>query len=182
MKAHEQDSIEKLKKKAELNRHAHSCLADRARCWRRAFEIVVAALTLGLSVMIVLLYREIFPGAEDTLLFGIALIPPLVLFVQALGSVLNWTEREAEHSLAIHIWGIWIRDADDPDKSPVLRERYQECMEKTPSIPNRKFLFYKIGLKRKIALAKMIDDLDEGSGDFLDQLDEIKKVCIWYKR
>ena len=196
-KTEAQKRLGKFKRKAEICRYAHSCLADDARWWRRCTNITVAVLTLALSTLVTIFYRakssdwEIFFGQEMFLVFGIGILPIFILFVQTISRIFNWAKREMDHELAVHIWGMWIRDADFFEKtanglmSEIDRERisgierkYIECMDKTPLIPGKKFLFYKIALKRRMTLAKKIDDAEGENGELLKRLDEIESECV----
>ena len=192
-----QKKLGKFKRKAENCRYAHSCLADNIRWWRCFTDIVVAVLTLALSVLVMIFYRtrssnwEMFSGWEDHLAFGIGVLPILILFVQTMGKIFNLAKKETAHDLAIHIWGIWIRDADffektaddpmseiDREKMSGIQRKYIECMDKTPLIPRKKFLFYKIALRRRMALAEKIDDAQGENGELLQRLDEIELKCV----
>lgn len=183
--------LAKLRRKAEICRYAHSCMMGNARWWRRMMDIVIAVLTLGLSAMAILFYRKMFPAFQEWLVFGIGIVPILILFAQSMGKILGWAKREADHTLAVHIWGMWIRDAGffmdmksdpmsemDREKISTLQKKYLECMEKTPSIPNRKFLLYKIAHRRRCALAAKIDAVEGGDSDLLKKLDGIERECV----
>ena len=182
------DELEKLKRKAEICRYAHSRLAESACRRRRCSEVLIATLTLALSVMVVLFYREIFAGLEAYLVFGIGVLPALILFIQTLSNVFGWAKKETDHKLAAHVWGMWIRDAsfnaplvaDAPaaqEKIAELRKKYLECMEQTPLIPNEKFLSYKIAFRRRKILAKKIDGVEGEDGELLSALDKLEREC-----
>lgn len=166
--------LKRLRKKAEVCRYAHSRLMENARCWRCGAEFAIAILTLLLSVMVVIFYREIFPNLDGCLVIGIGVTPILILFVQHMGRIWRWGEKEESHALAVHIWGMWIREADFFEKKiPHLSEdavqegmremerKYVVCMEKVPLIPARKFLCHKIEYRRQRILSEKIDDADE---------------------
>lgn len=183
--------LAQLRRKAEVCRYAHSCLMGNAHCWRQLMDILIAMLTLGLSVMVVLFYRKMFPSLQEYLVFGIGITPILILFTQSIGKILGWTKKEADHTLAVHIWGMWIRDASffmdmqsdpmsetDREKISALQKKYLECMDKTPSIPNRKFLLYKIAHRRRCAMAVKIDAVEPKDSDFLKKLDRIEQECV----
>lgn len=185
-----QEILQKLKRKAEICRYAHSCLADAACWWRRFAEIMIAVLTLLLSATVVLFYRGVFAGHEELLMFVIGIVPILILFVQTLSKTFGWAQKEEDHSLAVHVWGMWIRDTDflletksDPmnaseqERVLELQKKYVYCMDKTPLIPNEKFLFYKIAFKRRQTLAKEIDEIKGGHGEVLSQLDKVEQEC-----
>ena len=181
----------KFQRKAELCRYAHSCLAENARCGRRIIEITLAGLSLFLSVLVIFFYRDVVPeGWEKCVIIGIGFVPLLILFVQTLGRIFGWAELESQHELAVHIWGMWTRDAGffadklseyseeiAREKLSVIESKYLECMDKTPLIPPKKFLFYKIALRRRYALATKIDKAEGENGELLKLLDKIEQEC-----
>ncbi|MGI9249605.1 MAG: hypothetical protein ACR2PR_00160 [Pseudohongiellaceae bacterium] len=186
-----QESLKNLKQKAELCRYAHSCLAGHARWWRRTMDIVIASLTLVLSVMVVFFYRGTVSEYNTYLIICIGLLPPFIFFTQNLNRIFGWSQKETSHTLAVHVWGMWIRDVDffiesasdpmserDREKSTDIQRQYVECMDKTPPIPNKKFLLYKIALTRRVALAKKIDETRDNPDFSLSKLDEIEQECV----
>ena len=172
--------LKRLRRKAELCRHAHERMRDAACFWRGGASILVALLSFLLSALVAMLYREILPGDEKAWLAIVVVLPLLILLVQGVSGAFGWVEKESECAAAIHIWGQWIREADFFEKKipqiseDALREgmgemerKYVACMEKTPPIPARKFLRYKVEYRRRRALSEKIDNASE------DELAEI---------
>lgn len=166
--------LKRLRKKADQCRYANERMRDGAGGWRRASGILTAVLSFLLSLLAVMLYRDLLPGDDNIWLAGVAILPPLILLIQGVGGVFAWADRESECAAAVHIWGQWIREADFFEKKiPHLSEdaaregmremerKYTDCMGKAPLIPARKFLRHKIEYRRQRMLSERIDDADE---------------------
>ena len=166
--------LKRLKNKAELCRYAHEQMRKDACFWRRATSIAVAVLSFFLSVLVIMLYRYILPGDSNAWLVILAVLTPLILLVQSIGSIFGWGEKESQCGTAIHIWGEWIRKADFLEKKipqiskEVVQEKmaemereYVECMGKTPPIPARKFSCYKVEYRQSRMLSEKIDNASD---------------------
>ena len=110
-----QEAINKLRKKAELCRFAHSELKSKyvnLRNWKE-FSIVLTSVLL--VVLINLYYRKTL--VDEWVLISIWVLPLLTTIIQALDyTIFQWTRRVAKHDSAVAIWGDWIREADFLEK------------------------------------------------------------------
>ena len=163
--------LKHLRRKAEVTRFAHSKEMQRARKIRLLSQVTIAILSLLMAGLAFVARNDDFPEWGYWLMFGIAIIPPFILFVHNLGIIFGWSSREEQHGVAVYRWGAWIRKcnvAEDrneilPDSNAradasEIKNAYSECMEKTPLISTSKFLDYKREFKKYKQTSKEIDE------------------------
>lgn len=170
--AQELEHLSELRCKAETTRFAHSQEMRGARFWRRGIQVVSAMLSLVLAGLSILARDDKFPDWGYWMMAGMAIIPPLMLFVHNISGIFRWSSREEDHEVAVHIWGAWIRKCDATEAStgvadsPLsvvkeecakIRHEYSECMEKTPLIPTSRFLRHKRNFRKYKQKSKDID-------------------------
>ena len=184
--------IEKLARKAEFCRYAHSRLHAYYVRWQSAVAIIIAVISFVMTLRVLGYLDPLREWKEWTPVAGIAL-SALILFVQALSCELEWKGKRVAHATALHIWGQWIHnarslkeelpkcsDAEAEVKMKNIHAEYGRCMERTESsgalIPNKCFLAYKAGHKRYLEISQKIDSC---SGEQLDDIiKDIKKRKI----
>lgn len=163
--------LKRLKRKAEICRHAHSREMACARLFRRAFQFIFAALSFMLAVLTLMGRSAMLSDWMYWLMFAIALIPPLMLFSNNVSGIFRWAVSEEAHEIAVYRWGEWIRKSETivefPEDKPYsdmeegffkAKQEYHECMEKTPLIPTSKFLRYKREFMEFKQKSKQIDE------------------------
>ena len=183
--------LKRLRRKAESCRYAHGRIRTNAKKWRRMVEFIIAVLSLLLSIAGVILYRNIFPDYENITISSMAIVPSLLLFIQTVARIFKWSDKESQSEVAIHVWGQWIRESDFLEKNAHqfsekelqnhmsdIDKKYIACMEKTPSIPENKFLQYKLDFKKYRLISKKIDDIDENNLTAAKkEIERIQKCC-----
>ena len=163
--------LKRLKKRAEVSRHAHGREFEIARKWRRWFDFAVAVALFALSVLTIVLYRNLFPEWNNKLMVAIAILPPLMLFVRNISGIFGFAVSETRHEIAVNLWGEWIRECNFLEKKisalgqnaqervAMLEAKYVTCMDKTPLLPSNKFLSYKEELANNKQAARKIDKM-----------------------
>ena len=164
-------SLKSLRKKAELCRFCHSELKGRYVTLRNWKEFFIVLLSLLISALTSIYYRNILSG--ELVLILILFLPLLIALLQALDhTVFHWTNKIALHQAAVGTWGDWIREAatfeSQIDQYPVdtayerteyVEEKYRNCMEKTVQIPNKSFLRYKRKFSSYVLRSRSIDGM-----------------------
>ena len=166
--------LKKLRGKAELCRYCHANLQAKYEALQRVKEFSIVLLSLLSTALVGLYYRGIL-GAEPVFLFIFFLSLFVALFQSLDQTVFCWTDRANKHESAVQIWGAWIRDADFLEKKfpqyaknvaneklENMQEKYGDCMSRTPQIPNKKFLKYKMDFKAYVLKSKAIDSMTSG--------------------
>ncbi len=173
--------LEKLIRKAEICRYAHSQLNENYELYKSIKEFSIVLLSLILSILIGAYFRNILQGELLSLI--IFIVPSIVVVIQTLDTtVFGWTNRAARHQKAVQKWGGWIREAgfleDRIDRCSIdiideklsnIQEKYIDCMDNTPQIPNRKFRSYKRGFREHLLRSKEVDNMS------LDDIEADKK-------
>ena len=166
-----QDTLKKLKRKAELCRFSHSELKAEYTKYRNWKELIVLLVSVILVALINIYYKESLNGAY--ILFFIWILPIIITVIQGLDNiVLHWTNKIGSHESAVAIWGHWLRDADFLEKNlqnyedniinekmKNIQEKYANCMDNTTQIPNSKFLKYKTQFRSYRLKSKAIDNM-----------------------
>lgn len=170
--------LDSLKRKAEICRHAHSCLKEtnEVRSNYIRFSAVFLSLIMAALVALVTL-NEIFFINKTVSVILLICLPLIVAFLEALGDkIFGFSAKAKEHEKSVFLWGAWIRGVEAREskekETPMKNEEsdihkdYISCMDRTCLIPNKKFLKYKAEyyIKRKES-----ESLDEMS------LEELKK-------
>lgn len=168
------EQLKRLRNKAELCRYAHERMRSAACCWRRTAEVIGVLLSFALFAAGLALFRNPDLAREETLVLAIVVLPPLALLVRQISRIFGWGDRETRCEVAVHLWGQWIREADflgrrlsrlseekARESMSGAEEKYRACMDKTPTIPARKFLRYKIDFRKQLLLSQKIDNADE---------------------
>ena len=162
--------LKRLRKRAEENRHAHGREFEIARKGRRLFDFAVAAALFVLSVLTIVLYRDLIPAWNNELMVAIAVLPPLMLLARNISDILGFAVSEMRHEVAVNLWGEWIRECNflekkisvlgqsAQDRVVVLEAKYITCMDKTPLIPSSRFLSHKKELANNKQAARKIDE------------------------
>lgn len=163
--------LKRLKKRAEVSRHAHGREFEIARKWRRGFDFAVAVALFALSVLTIVLYRNLIPEWNNKLMVAIAILPPLMLFVRNISGIFGFAVSETRHEVAVNLWGEWIRECNFLEKKisalgqnaqecvAMLEAKYVTCMDKTPLLPSNKILSYKEELANNKQAARKIDKM-----------------------
>ena len=173
--------LKKLRRKAELCRYSHSELKEKYKLLRNLKEFIVIILSVSLSLLIGLYYREILKGEWTVLV--VFILPSIIIMIQTLDTTLfHWTRKTSKHATAVQIWGNWIREADfiekqicqcavdvKNEKLKNIQDKYSDCMNNTLQIPNRKFLKYKKDFREYSLKSKNIDTMS------LDDIEAEKK-------
>ena len=156
-----QDTLKKLKRKAELCRFSHSELKTEYTKYRNWKEFIILLVSVILFVLI-----------KESLSF-IWILPIVITVMQGLDNIVfHWTNKTGKHESAVAIWGHWLRDADFLEKNlqnyedniinekmKNIQEKYANCMDNTTQIPNSKFLKYKKRFKAYRLKSEAIDNM-----------------------
>lgn len=157
--------VKRLNKKAELTRSCHSELVDDLRKWSLWFSAYV---TLGSGIGTITIFAKI--PDEYFILWG--LFMGSIFLVSSIPSIYNFNKEIEDRSIAINMLGKWIRDAQNFGNIEILEmskeqaikrqkelmENYKEIMDKSPTIPNKKFLKLKQNHLQKVAISKEMDN------------------------
>ena len=168
---------QKLKRKSEVTRGAHSFVAD--KYGTRAF-IIKIILLVGSTISTTI----IFTNFSNQLYVIIAGFFSLCLFIGSLIElVLNYEKNAESHSLAIRLLSTLIRDLDKAEETKsiteeMLREfqnRYNWINESSPLIPDKHFLEAKKRYRLKKEVSKALDD-NANLNKNIKQLE--KEICV----
>ena len=167
----DQETLKKLRRKAELCRFSHSELKEKYSTCRNWKELVIALLSVISAVLIGFHFRGMLKG--DLVQSIIFVLPLVIALVQTIDlTVFQCTRKAARHESAVTIWGDWIREADfiekricqysrglANEKMQNLQEKYNNCMSSTEQIPNSMFLKFKEKFRTYVLMSKKIDQM-----------------------
>lgn len=178
------DTIKNLKRKAEICRFSHSKLKAYHEACARTKTVVTLSLSAILTVVIGLYFRKYFTG--DIVQIVMFILPIIIGLWESLDHVcFRWADNAKQHENAVSVWGAWSRKANsfieiskgqdsvDENKIKALEKQYRKCMDRTPQIPNKKFLKYKCEHYLIIEKAKELDKLSR------DDLAKFKSQKRW---
>lgn len=157
------ETINKLRKKAELNRHIHGELErvkrQQGRALYAAVQIIGVIVATAAAAYFRLAREELNEASTpgELLLWMVMILPAISTSLVILdATVFRLRDREEEHKKAVKLWGDWIRKtkqamekdeagADGDDSTGKVTREYRKCMEETPTLPlsTNKFLEYK---------------------------------------
>lgn len=154
------NEIWRLNKKADQNRSFHNEIVVDLRFWNTLIAIYI---TIGAGIGTTAIFAKIpdkyflIWGLFTMSVFLVSLIPPIFSFNKSI----------EDRTLAINLLSKWIRDAQNFGNIEILKmnmeqavkrqkelvEDYKETMDKSPTIPNNRFLKLKQNHLQKIALS-----------------------------
>ena len=151
-------------KKAEQTRTSHGIIEDGLK---RANSVISIFIIVGSAVTAMFIFASIPENIE----FWIGMLSASIFLVGLIPLATNLNEKLQKRSLAVKLWGQWIRDVQNfgnleiqnlDSKQAVtkwreLHKEYQGIMDNTPNIPDRLFLKFKKRHKQKVEISKAID-------------------------
>lgn len=161
--------IEKLLRKAEVSRNAHSILHRRFKrygSWLHFFILIGSSIIAILTFAGYETFLPLFPSWTDAgYKLGVGIFASIVFISTVVEEYLKFGTRVSAHENAIKQLTTFIRnagvlkkklDVTDEDLSALVTQ-YTTINEMLPSTPDEVFYKAKQGLRRKIEISKMLD-------------------------
>lgn len=161
--------VEKLSRKAEVTRNAHSILHRRFKrysSWLHFFILIGSSIIAILTFAGYETFLPLFPHWTDAgYRLGVGIFASVIFILTVVEEYLKLASRVSAHEHAIKELTTFIRNADvvrnkdqigDKDITDLVAQ-YTNINSSIPSIPDEVFYKAKQGLKRKIEISKMLD-------------------------
>lgn len=171
------EELKNYRRKAELQRNAHSTLGEELQTRERRFSTGVVACT-GLATLTIFANLS---SASEAIGFPDWLLPVVAGCVSAAAFVieivikhLGWRERMHRHLESMHLWTNWIRETTElltkqptSTKLSEALESYREVAQASAVVPNSRFLELKDAWYEKLWISR---ELDKQTGETVQQL------------
>lgn len=175
------NNLRELKQKAEVCRHAHSRLVEQKKLSHKIQKFAIIVISGLLALLLGLENQEIVNGNWVTIV-GLTLPVSIIILESIDNTIFKWSNVIKQHENAVQNWGLWIRKATETEnkllnepqsitdrKFKKIQKMYRNCMQRSPQIPNKKFLQFKIEQTIKKKKSKEIDSMN------LQELEQIQK-------
>lgn len=159
------EEVKKLCRKADQTRSIHNSIKGKKALWRRILTLYV---TVGSAISAMLIFADIDPKFQTVVGCFLA----SVFIASLIPGALNFDSEISERTSAVHLWGKWLKDANNFCRGDLshfsdeelkaeqkqMVDEYKKVMENTPQISEDDFNKYKQKHLQKVAISKALDN------------------------